>query len=124
MIYIFSFYRHKGEDVVTSPKSISVTTPTEVLVNSLIIQHSKWYYTYRSAPAEHIYDKVIDNSIPADYEIPEVVTTDITVTPCPAYATAVFTETEVIPVVSTGIPVIPCPAYATTTFTETKEKSH
>ena len=83
-----------NEDVVTSPKSISVTTPTEMLVNSLIIQHSEWYYTYRSVPAEHIYEKVIDKSIPADYEIP-VVTTDISVTPCPAYATTTFPETEV-----------------------------
>ena len=35
----------------------------------------------------------------ADYEIP-VVTTDITVTPCPLYITTTFTETEVIPVVT------------------------
>ena len=87
----------KEKNVDTIPESVVVTTPTEVLVNSLIIQHSKWYYTYRSVPAEHIYEKVIDKCSPADYEIP-VVTTDISV--------------------------IPCPAYATTTFTETKEKSH
>ena len=36
----------------------------------------------------------------ADYEIP-VVTTDIPVTPCPAYATTTFTETEVLPVGTT-----------------------
>ena len=62
-----------------------------MLVNSLIIQHSEWYYTYRSVPAEHIYDKVIDKSSPADYEIPAV-TTDISVTPSPAYATTTFTD--------------------------------
>ena len=55
----------------------------------------------------------------ADYEIP-VVTTDIAVTPCPAYTTTTFTETEVIPVVTTDIAVTPCPAYTTTTFTETE----
>ena len=115
-----SVCRYKG-DVVTSPKSISVTTPTEVLVNSLIIRHSKWYYNYRSVPAEHIYDKVIDKSSPADYEIP-VVTTDISVTPCPAYATTTFTETEMVPVVTDDIPVTSCPAYATIAFTETEVK--
>ena len=36
----------------------------------------------------------------ADYEIP-VVTTDIPVTPCPAYATTTFTEREVLPVGTT-----------------------
>ena len=58
----------------------------------------------------------------AVYKIP-VVTTDISVTPCPAYVTTTtFTEREVIPVVTTDIPVTSCPAYATTTFTETEMK--
>ena len=37
----------------------------------------------------------------ADYEIP-VVTTDIPVTPSPAYATTTFTETEVVQVITTA----------------------
>ena len=43
-------------------------------------------------------------------------------TPCPAYATTTFSETEVIPVVTNDIPVTSCPAYATTAFTETEVK--
>ena len=90
-----------------------------MLVNSLIIQHYKWYYNYRSVPAEHIYEKVIDKSSAADYEI----LTDIPVTQCTAYATTAFTETEVMLVGgTTDIPVTSCPAYVTTTFTETKVK--
>ena len=57
----------------------------------------------------------------AVYKIP-VVTTDISVTPCPAYATTTFTEKEVIPVVTDDISVTSCPAYATTSFTETEMK--
>ena len=89
-----------------------------MLVNSLIIQHCKWYYNYRSVPAEHIYEKVIAS---ADYEIP-VVTTDIPVTPCPSYATTTFTEADVMLVGTTDISVSQCPAYVTTTFTQTEVK--
>ena len=44
------------------------------------------------------YNKILDKSS-ADYKIP-VVTTHIPLTPCPAYATTTFTETEVIPIVT------------------------
>ena len=89
---ISSVCRYKG-DVVTSPESIIVITPTKVLVNILTIQHCKWCYTYRSVPAQHIYEKVTDKSSATDYEI-QVLATDIPVTSCPAYVTTTFTETE------------------------------
>ena len=45
--------------LLLSPKSTIVTTLTKVLVNSLIIQSSNRYYSHKSLPAEHIYEKVI-----------------------------------------------------------------
>ena len=61
--------RYKG-DVVTSPESTIVTTLTKVLVYSLIIQSSNPYYSFKSPPAEYIYEKVIDKSSATDYEMP------------------------------------------------------
>ena len=60
----------------------------------LIVQHSQRYYTNRNVPVEALYEIILDESLTvADYEIPAV-TTDIPVTPCPAYATTTFTDTE------------------------------
>ena len=56
--------------LLLSPKSTIVTTLTKVLVNSLIIQSSNRYYSHKSPPAEHIYEKVIDKSSATDYEMP------------------------------------------------------
>ena len=57
---------------------------------SVIISYRNEAPIYDILPDEE-YEKLAAN---ADYEIP-VVTTDIPVTPSPAYATITFTETEV-----------------------------
>ena len=58
---------------------------------SVIISYRNEAPIYDVLPDEEYDDILAANT---DYEIP-VVTTDIPVTPCPAYATTTFTETEV-----------------------------
>ena len=64
-------------------------------INNTIISYRNEVPIYDILPDEE-HDIPVVN---ADYEIP-VVTTDIPVTPCPAYATTTFTEAEVLPVVT------------------------